>query len=46
MPRRPSCVLLPEFSFSRANAAGALEAPKKNVEVLLTRGVEDQIAWQ
>ena len=26
MPRRPSCVCLPEFSFSRANATGALEA--------------------
>ena len=26
MPRRPSCVCLPECSFSRANATGALEA--------------------
>ena len=26
MPRRPSCVCLPEFYFSRANATGALEA--------------------
>ena len=28
MPRRPSCVCLTEFSFSRANATGALEAWK------------------
>ena len=26
MPRHPSCVCLPEFTFSRANATGALEA--------------------
>ena len=26
MPRRPSCVCLPECSFSQANATGALEA--------------------
>ena len=45
VPRRPSCVCLPEFSFSRANATGALEALKKLVEVALTRGVEDQTGW-
>ena len=26
MPQHPSCVCLPEFTFSRANATGALEA--------------------
>ena len=45
MPLRPSCVYLPDCSFSLANATGALEARTNLVEVALNRGVEDQTGW-